>query len=76
MIHLVHQIQQCIRSGRNRLSSHAEAEREAEEILIREIEEAMLSTACAVIEDYPDDPRGHMRWPWVLALKECPFMCW
>lgn len=75
MNRLVKQIQECIRSGRYRLSSHAEAEREAEAILVREIEEAMLSPECAIIEDYPDDSRGTVRWPWVLATKDCRCMC-
>lgn len=59
MSHQVQHIQECIKAGRYRLSNHAEVEREAEAILIREIEEALLSSECAVIEDYPDDSRGH-----------------
>jgi hypothetical protein len=39
--------------------SEAEGEREADQItIIREIEEALLSERCEVIENYPDDPRG------------------
>jgi hypothetical protein len=41
------------------LSTHAESEREAEGILISEIEGVLLSPQCEVVEDYPDDPRGH-----------------
>jgi len=59
MSHLLQRMQESIRAGRYRLSSHAESEREAEGILTREIEEALLSPECAVVEDYPDDPRGH-----------------
>ena len=59
MIHLIQDIQESVRAGRYRLSSHAEFEREADNILTLEIEEALLSQGCTVVEDYPDDPRGH-----------------
>jgi hypothetical protein len=59
MSHLVSRVQESIRAGRYRLSSHTEWEREAEEILIRDIEEALLSLEYEVVEDYLDDPRGH-----------------
>ncbi len=51
-------IQTKIKSRQFRLSSHAETEREADQILEREIEEALLSSKFEVIEDYPTDPRG------------------
>jgi hypothetical protein len=56
---LVERIQESIRAGLYRLSTHAELEREAEEILISEIEGGVLSPQCEVVGDYPDDPRGH-----------------
>ena len=59
MNHLVHRIQESIRGAQYRISDHAELEREAEGILTREIEEALLSPQCEVLEDYPNDPRGH-----------------
>ena len=59
MTPLVYKAQESIRAGRYRMSSHAESEREAEGILTRKIEESLLSPECAVVEDYPDDPRGH-----------------
>ncbi len=37
-------------------SKHAEREREADMIPMRELEEALEH--CEIIEDYPDDPRG------------------
>ena len=41
-----------------RLSSHAEFERDVDQITVREIEEALRSTNSEIIEDYPNDPRG------------------
>jgi Domain of unknown function (DUF4258) len=41
------------------MSSHAETEREADTLPVSEIEEALLSPLAEVLEDYPDDPRGH-----------------
>ena len=55
---LVKAIQTKIRARRYRLTDHAEREREADQITIREIEEALLSSRCELIENYPDDPRG------------------
>ncbi len=52
-------IQSKIGDRNYRLTSHAEAERESDKISIAELEEALLSPSCEVIEDYPDDPRGH-----------------
>ena len=55
---LVAAIQARVSEERYRLTSHAEREREADQITIREIKEALLSSQCEVIENYPDDPRG------------------
>jgi len=38
---------------------HAEQERDADEITISEIEQAFSDPNSEIIEDYPDDPRGH-----------------
>ena len=46
-------------AGRYRLTLHAEEERDADEITIDDIEEAYSDAAGEIIEDYPDDPRGH-----------------
>ncbi len=56
---LLAEIQDRVQAKRYRLSSHAEREREADQIAVQEIEEALLSSTCEVLEDYPDDPRGH-----------------
>lgn len=42
-----------------RLTLHAESERDADRISIIEIEEALLHNDPEMIEDYPNDPRGH-----------------
>jgi hypothetical protein len=55
---LILEIQQKVRAKNYRLTSHAERERETDQITVREIEEALLSERCEVIENYPDDPRG------------------
>jgi hypothetical protein len=47
------------RRGRYRLSIHAERERDADHIQITELEEALFSDRIELIEDYPEDPRGH-----------------
>ena len=52
------QIQSLILKKKYRLTSHAEEERDADQIRLQEIEEALLSTRCKIIEDYPNDPRG------------------
>lgn len=53
------QVGSLVRRGRYRLSLHAERERDADEITIAELEEALRSEELEVVEDYPDDPRGH-----------------
>ena len=42
-----------------RLTLHAEVERDADRITAREIESVLLSPEAKIIEDYPNDPRGH-----------------
>jgi hypothetical protein len=46
----------AIRSGLVRVSSHALAEAEADDLVLSEIEAATCAGEC--IEDYPSDPRG------------------
>jgi len=55
-------IKEFISAGKYEFSKHAEREREADKISIRELEEALIN--CKIIEDYLDDPRG----PSFLAL--------
>jgi len=59
MREILHRLQAKVRERKYRLTSHAEREREADQITVQEIEEAVLSEACDLIEDYPTDPRGH-----------------
>ena len=49
-------IRDLIRSGQYEFPKHAEREREADEIIMAEFEEALAH--CKTIEDYPNDPRG------------------
>ena len=55
---IIESLQTRVREKRYRLTSHAEREREADHITLQEIEEAVLSEPCEIIEDYPTDPRG------------------
>jgi hypothetical protein len=57
-VRIITEIQQKIRDRLYRLTAHAEREREADRITIQEIEEALLSERCQVVENYPEDPRG------------------
>ena len=59
MKEIIQHLQARVRERNYRLTSHAEREREADHITVQEVEEAVLSEACEIIEDYPTDPRGH-----------------
>jgi len=50
-------IREQVRADNYEFSLHAEHEREDELILVDEIEQSVLSGE--LLEDYPDDPRGH-----------------
>ena len=49
-------IRRLVMAGRYEFSRHAEREREADTIPVRELEEALKTRE--LIEEYPDDPRG------------------
>ena len=51
-------IQERIRDNRYEISFHAERERENYHLLVADIEESVLLRG-ELLEDYPDDPRGH-----------------
>ena len=50
-------IQAQVRADRYEFSLHAERERENDHIRVVELEQSVLSGE--LLEDYPDDPRGH-----------------
>lgn len=50
-------VKALVRQRRYKTSHHAEVEREAETITIDDIKTAILEGE--LLEDYPDDPRGH-----------------
>ena len=56
---IIEHIKELIRSGKYRLTLHAEVERDADHISMVEMEEALKGNKCELIEDYPKDPRGH-----------------
>lgn len=47
-----------IRDGAYRFTLHAEEERDADSVSIREFEEAFGFQHLELLENYPDDPRG------------------
>jgi len=51
------QVRALVRRKRYKTSHHAEVEREAETITIDDIKTAILDGE--LLEDYPNDPRGH-----------------
>ncbi len=56
---IIEHVNELIRSGKYRLTLHAEVERDADHISMVEVEEALMGNRCELIEDYPEDPRGH-----------------
>jgi hypothetical protein len=52
-------LRRLVKIRRYRLTLHAEQERDADEITIQELEQAFSGSDAEIIEDYPDDPRGH-----------------
>ena len=56
---LIKKVKESIREKNYRLTLHAEIERDADQIHMIELEEALLYNHSEIIEDYPDDPRGH-----------------
>ena len=49
-------IRDLVGAGEYEFSKHAEREREADQITVGELEEALSD--CDMIEEYPNDPRG------------------
>lgn len=56
---LISKVKELVKIKGYRLTSHAETERDADSISIIELEEALLYNEAEIIEDYPNDPRGH-----------------
>ena len=55
---LTARIRDSVQNEQFRLSAHAEIEREADQITVAELVEALTSPGLHVVEDYPNDPRG------------------
>lgn len=69
---LVARVKGLIKSTNYRLTLHAEIERDADQISIAELEEAFIHNKCEIIEDYPEDPRGHSFLLLGFTLQEHP----
>lgn len=54
---ILERIREQVRAENYEFSLHAEHERENEHILVEELEQSVKSGQ--LLEDYPDDPRGH-----------------
>jgi hypothetical protein len=72
---LLSKIQALIKEQKYRLSNHAEIERENDLIAMKEIEEALLSPDSEIIENYPNDPRGHSCLVLGLTQNNKPIHC-
>ena len=55
---LLRQIRTCVASGDYTLRWHALEQAEQREILLEEIEQALLAEDSEIVEDYPEDTRG------------------
>jgi hypothetical protein len=55
----IQQIRALVIRGTYRLTLHAEMERDSDQITLQEIKEGLLLSTSEIIEDYPNDPRGH-----------------
>jgi hypothetical protein len=56
---LIKKVKESIAEKTYRLTLNAEIERDADQISMIELEEALLYNHAEIIEDYPDDQRGH-----------------
>jgi len=52
-------LRQLVRAGRYRLTLHARSEMDHKGVSTGELISALLAQACEIIEDYPDNSRGH-----------------
>jgi hypothetical protein len=55
---IIEYIRERVQSNRYEISRHAERERESDRLLISDIEESIVLNG-ELLEDYPNDPRGH-----------------
>lgn len=71
----IESIKQKILNNKFRLSQHAENEKQQDKIIYHEIDEAFKNIE--VIEDYPEDPRGHscLLLGFTLEGKPLHFVC-
>ncbi|HWR58729.1 MAG TPA: DUF4258 domain-containing protein [Thermodesulfovibrionales bacterium] len=56
---MVTKVKEFIKAGNYRMTFHAEIERDADRISMGEMEEAFGGGKSELIEDYPEDLRGH-----------------
>ena len=56
---LISKVKELAKIKGYRLTSHTETQRDADSISVIELEEALLYNETEMIEDYPNDPRGH-----------------
>lgn len=56
---LVEKASNLFKQEKYRLTMHAEHEREQDSLSLKEVEECFFNDTIELIEDYPEDPRGH-----------------
>lgn len=56
---MIESIRALLSMGHVRLTLHARAEMDADDIGTEDLTNALLSSTSELIEDYPEDPRGH-----------------
>ena len=55
---MLERVRRAVRTGAYRLTSHSEGEREAEAIIMAEVEDTFGTEQLELLEEYPNDPRG------------------
>ncbi len=56
---LIEIVSQLVKRSQYRLTLHARSEMDADGVFTEELQAALCADNCEVIEDYPEDPRGH-----------------
>jgi hypothetical protein len=76
-VDLIKNIRRLFKSEHYRLTLHAEIERDHDLILMTDIEECFQSDRIELLEDYPNDPRGHSSLILGFSAKKEPihFVC-
>ena len=77
MIELIEKIRELASERRLRITFHARKEMDADDVPTDALVQALALEAAEVIEDYPDDPRGHSHLvlSWLNLLEPIHICC-